>query len=50
MEDEIYRVDGAGDMAAEGEEDVDDEIDAAAASNDYCDGWEEDCEDNDTDV
>jgi len=50
VEDQVDCVDGAGDVAAEGQEDVDNEIDAASAFDDYCDGWEEDGEDNDADV
>ncbi len=50
MEDEVDGVDGAWDVAAECEKDVDDKVDAAAATEDDGNGWEEDGEDDHTNV
>jgi len=43
-------VDCAWNVAAQGEQDIDDEVNATAAADEYCDRWEQDREDDEEDV
>ena len=50
IQDEEQSMNYAWNMAQNAEENVEEEVNATAAADGYCNGWEQDCQDDDEDI